>query len=175
MGEIIKFPGQVVVATSNVVSAKCAKSFQIEASSANYDQYGNTVKAYKAAGMTFGDIANAADSLGDKVIRKETDAPFADNPSGLEKKGDVVEDGDQIMAWQARGERIAVVHQLAAPVQGNEVAVASGNLTVGQNQQNSIEVLEGIQVSQEKIQALPEQKTEENPFLKTPAIVNKAA
>lgn len=156
MKGIIKFQDAAAVATtSKVLSIKRAKTFEITAGSTNYTQYGNTVKAYAAAGMPFDHIANAGESLGDKVVRKETDAPFADGSQNLEKKGEIVEDNDQIMAWQARGERIAVVHQLASPVQVNEVAIASGNLvTAGLNQQSFVEVLEGINVSKEA-QSLP--------------------
>lgn len=174
MGEIIKFPGSAVVPTSNAGLIKRAKSFEISAGPANYGQYGNTVKAYAAAGMPFDHIANAGESLGDKVVRKETDAPFVDSSQGLEKKGEIVEDQNQIMAWQARGERIAVVHQLASPLQGTEVAIASGNLvTAGLNQQSFVEVLEGINVSK-GVQGLPNNQ-ESNPFLKAPASLDKAA
>lgn len=159
---------------SKAASLKRAKSFQVKTENLNYEQYAKTIRAYALAGMPFEHIANAGDLLGDLVERKEIDAVFEN--SFQSKVGEVAESDEQIMAWQARGERIAVIHQLSGPAgSGKEVVVASESLTtVDKNKQETIEVLEGINVSKAEVKALPEQtdnnQLENNPFLKAPAL-----
>lgn len=171
---LIQFPNSAVVAASKGLSLKRANSFMVKAKVYDFEQYARVVRAYSVAGMSFEDIANAGDSLGDEVERLEVNAAFQDSLQN--KVGEVAEagDGSQILAWQTRGERISVTHQLASPVtSGDEVVIASQGLAVtGNAQAETVEVLEGIKVSRVE----PAEELENNRFLRfQPQEIKRAA
>lgn len=141
-----------------------AKSFNVKTTGKDYSQYVNTIKAYALSGMPFEHIANAGDYLGDIVERMELDAPIVE--SWKEKVGEIAEDKDKIIAWQSRGETAPISRQLpeAASITGMEVVTISKELTLNQDQDKTIAVVEGIAVS--KTENL---KLENNAFLKAPA------
>lgn len=176
----------------NITPISRAKSYQIgiDPSSPNYEQYVRVVKAYAAAGMTFADIANAADELGDQVVRGETDAPIKD---GRQRKiGEIVEDEDRILAWQDRGEKISIT----APQAPQLTAASSMSLksaTVSQVPatrnlgDKKIGVIEGIDVRSPNYNSISTPSNEQLPtsshdadllrstYLNTPADWKKAA
>ncbi len=140
-----------VIGSQSGYSVTRAKSFQVKTSPHNYVQYVKTVKAYALAGMSFEHIANAGDYLGDEVERNEVDAPLQN--SRQSKIGEVVEDAQGILAWQNRGERVSITHQLSstATSTGKEVVVISQDLiTTEATQDQTIDVLEGIKVERKK-------------------------
>jgi|GEM_PF-3410298 hypothetical protein len=162
-----------VINISNTTSRTRAKSFKVSKVSAhNYAQYVRTVKAYALAGMTFEDIANAGDFLEDEVERLEIDAPLQQDWKNM--AGEVAEDESKILAWQARGETVSITDQLSSPAgnTGKEVMIISKDLvTVEQNTEQTIEVIEGIKVSLEEDSpsSLPnstlDSQLENNPYL----------
>lgn len=147
---LIHFP-QGTLQTANKPSLTRAKSFEIKAKPHNILQFVRTVKAYAAAGMTFEHIANAGNDLGETVERAEIDAPLQD---GWQNKiGEVVESNGQILAWQARGEKISVTPQLSSPssVIENKIIPISKYITASETvQEKTIDVLEGIKVIQKE-------------------------
>lgn len=158
--------------TAGTASKTRAKSFKVSnVSEQNYSQYVRTVKAYALAGMSFQDIANAGDLLEDEVERMEIDAPLQQDWKN--KLGEVAEDESKILAWQTRGEKVSVAAELSAPsMTGREVVIISkGLITSDSNQAQTIEVVEGIQVSQQDTSKLPnsasnDSQLENNPYLK---------
>ena len=168
--DLTKFPDSGLIKTNTVSQAR-AKSYKIsKVSEHNFSQYVRTVKAYALAGMTFQDIANAGDLLGDEVERKDADAPFKQNLNN--KIGEIAENENQILAWQDRGEKASLTPQLASPQgSGREIVVASQDLVISDSDRGqTIEVLEGIKVIKEAAPRLPdpgsESLPENNPFLK---------
>lgn len=124
-----------VVGGQSGYSVTRAKSFQVKTSPHDFVQYVKTVKAYALAGMSFADIANAGDFLGDIVERKEIDAPL--HKSQENRIGEVAEDENTILAWQSRGERVLITHQLssASSRTGKEVVVISQDLITAESVQ----------------------------------------
>lgn len=122
-----------------------ARSFKVMTTGKDYSQYVNTIKAYALAGMPFEHIANAGDFLGDEVERSQLDAPIQE--SWKEKAGEIAEDQSRIMAWQNRGEVAALSHQLpqTTTLTGMEMVTISQDLII--QQEKTIEVVEGIAVS----------------------------
>lgn len=157
-----------------------AKSYDIglNPNSPNYQQYVTTVNAYVKAEMPFVHIANAGDELGDKVIRGEVDAPIK---LGLENKvSEVVENEGRTIAWQNRGEVLSLTPQIATTSSfgGTEIVQTTQNLVQNQSTgTHSINVIEGISVSQAQQPSLTEATTNnitdisQNPYLKAPAII----
>lgn len=157
-----------------------AKSFKISSVMQNFAQYVRTVKAYALAGMPLEHIANAGDHLGDLVERGEIDASLLQTSQS--KAGEIAEDENQIMAWQNRGEQISIVNQLpsAQPLKETEIVPVSNNLAVSNpNQEQTVNVLEGIAVFNNQPQQLPSSQDnsqlEANPYLIAPAQLKKAA
>lgn len=149
-----------VAPSTNSASGVRAKSFKVSTTSLNFEQYARTIRAYSLAGMTFTDIANAGDFLGDLVERQEIDSPLQEG--WQERMGEIVEDESKILAWQSRGEKVSLTPQLSAGTAGgNELVIVSRQLTNTQTQSTTIDVLEGIKVIREDNEAL-----ENNPYLK---------
>lgn len=156
-----------------------AKSFKVTSQTPNYAQYVRTVKAYALAGLSFEHIANAGDTLGDFVERGEIDAPISE----MEKKmGEVVEDESKLLAWQNRGETISLTLELPSGVSvtGKEVVTISQSVTIKPQEEQTINVIEGIGVFNQ--QAPQIQNTtpstspshlENNPYLRAPADLKK--
>lgn len=170
---VIKFSNTNITNTPNTASKTRARSFKVISVPAhNFAQYVRTVKAYALAGMTFADVANAGDFLGDKVERLEIDAPLQQDWKN--KVGEVADDENQILAWQARGEKVSITAQLSSPAgtRGREVVVISKDLIKAEPaKEQTIEVVEGIQVSLQQTPApsLPnstsDSQLENNPYL----------
>lgn len=169
---VIKFSNTNITDVPNTASQTRAKSFKVSRVPVhNYAQYVRTVKAYALAGMTFEDIANAGDFLGDEVERLEIDAPL--QQSWKNTLGEVAEDESQVLAWQARGERVSITTQLSSPEgTGKEIVVVSRDLISAQpSEEQTIEVIEGIKVSlqEDPPSSLPNSTTnsqlENNPYL----------
>ncbi len=157
-----------VIQVNNNPSAVRAKSFDIKANQNNFAQYVRTVKAYSEAGMPFNHIANAGDLLGDEVKREEIDSLLQDTEQT--KAGEIAEDESRILAWQTRGEKISIIPQLSSPGQenGQELVAASQSLTTaGESKEQTIDVLEGINVSKSN------QQLENNPYLQAPPQIIK--
>lgn len=146
-----------------------AKSFKIISAPPNFAQYVRTVKAYALAGMPLEHIANAGDHLGDIVERGEIDASLLQTSQS--KAGEIAEDANKIMAWQNRGEQISIINQLpsAQPIKETEIVPVSNNLTSNPNQEQTVNVLEGIAVFNNQ------PPIENNPYLIAPAQLKKAA
>lgn len=145
-----------------------ARSFNVRTTGKDYAQYANTIKAYALAGMPFEHIANAGDHLGDLVERLELDAPIQE--SWKNKIGEIAEDKGKIMAWQTRGEKVPISHQLseAGAVTGMEMVTISQEITIADSEEKTIDVVEGIAVVK-KDSFLEENSNaalENNPFLK---------
>src|SRR3989344_637469 len=149
-----------------------AISFKIRSKPENITAFRSTVKAYIIAGMPIEQIANAGDFLGEEVERLETDAPIRNGWQN--KKSEVVEDDNQIFAWQSRGEIVTLDHQIASanPVTGNEMVIITKELSTPNAPQPTIDVVEGISVvktEQETIEAPAPSHDDElvnSPFLK---------
>lgn len=151
-----------VTKSSKQYSPTRARSFNVKTSFKDYAQYVNTIKAYAQAGMPFEHIANAGDFLGDLVERLELDAPVAEGWKG--KIGEIAENPGNVMAWQSRGEKVPLSHQIAnSQMTGMEMVTISQDLTVP-TQVQTIDVVEAVAVSENTSQQL-----ENNPFLKSPA------
>lgn len=153
------------------VSTTRAKSFKIKTSIRDYAQYANTIKAYAQAGMPFEHIANAGEQLGDIVEKGELDASLALGWQG--KAGEIAEDEGRIIAWQSRGEKVPLNNQLSsAPTGSSELITISNTLTtVGLKSEKTIEVVEGINVTNQQSAALvsapsSDSQLENNPYLK---------
>lgn len=153
------------------VSPIRAKSFKISSGVQNFAQYARTVKAYALAGLPLKHIANAGDFLGDPVERKEVDASLL--KASQTKAGEIAEDENKIMAWQSRGEQISIVNQLQAtqPLKETEIVPVTNNLTTANaSGPQTLNVLEGIAVFNNRPQPLPGNQTnfrlENNPYLK---------
>ncbi len=162
--DVANSPNAGVINMANTNSRTRARSFNIrKVPTHNYAQYVRTVKAYALAGMTFEDIANAGDFLEDEVERLEIDAPLQQDWKNM--AGEVAEDESKILAWQARGETVSITDQLSSPAgnTGKEVMIISKDLvTVEQNTEQTIEVIEGIKVSLEV-----DSQLENNPYLQS--------
>lgn len=91
-----------------------AKSFKITSKPENIIAFRSTVRAFINAGMPLEQIANAGDFLGEEVERLETNAPIRDG--WQYKNSDVIEDENQIFAWQNR---------LTSPLIDQELVVVS--------------------------------------------------
>ncbi|MBI2196936.1 hypothetical protein HYU45_05000 [Candidatus Daviesbacteria bacterium] len=178
---VIIFPGQkAATKTSTEYSIIRALAFKIRTRTHDFTQYVKTVKAYALAKMPFKHIANAGDHLGDAVIVNEVDAPlqtgWQDPGSGMN------EDSGKILAWQTRGEKVPVTAELPAPVSitGQEMVIVFNDLaTIEKPQEQMIEVVEGINVSQQETPAIfpnstPDSQLENNPYLQ-PIDLKKAA
>lgn len=165
---------KALVAKVRDFSVKQAKSFKVETRDLNFEQYAKTIRAYALAGMPFEHIANAGDFLGDEVERKEVNAPFQNKNQS--KIGEVAEDKSQILAWQARGERAALVHQIDSPAgTGTEIVLVSRDIAKSDNEQ-TVEVLEGIKVVKQTgvlADESQEKKLKENPFLRSPSLFKR--
>ncbi len=123
-----------------------AKFFKIKASLPNYGQYATTINAYASAGMPFEHIANAGEQLGDPVERGEIDAPLQMPNSPLKKMGEVIEEQNQISAWQDIGQ-ISVIPQIASPnnISGSELVTTTSTVNTNQNLgEQTLNVVEGI-------------------------------
>lgn len=151
-----------------------AKSFKINSPMHNFAQYARTVKTYALAGLPLEHIANAGDSLGDPVERKEVDASLL--RVSQTKAGEIAEDENKIMAWQNRGEQISIVNQLQAaqPIKETEIVPVTNNLTTANPREpQTLNVLEGIAVFNNQPAQIPTTQTtsqlENNPFLRAPA------
>ncbi len=154
-----------------------AKSFNVKTTGRDYAQYANTIKAYALAGMPFEHIANAGDHLGDLVERLELDAPIQESwkhlPAGRQGKiGEIAEDEGKIMAWQTRGEKVPMSHQLsqATTVTGMEMVTISQEITLSGSEEKTIDVVEGIAVVRKDsfLEGNMNSALENNVFLKTP-------
>ncbi len=151
-----------IIKSSKEYSPTRARSFNVKTSIKDYAQYVTTIKAYASAGMPFEHIANAGEALGDFVERLELDAHIQEG--WKQKIGEIAENPGQVMAWQSRGEKVPVSHQLSSSgVTGMEMVTISQDLTVP-NQEQTIDVVEAVAVSES-----PSQQLENNPFLKSPA------
>lgn len=183
---VIHFPKSIStpVETANQRAKVRAKSIKIHVSLGdignNYDQYVKTVKAYALAGvMDFEDIAKAGDSLGDRVERNIIDAPLQNSLQN--KLGEVVEGQNIILAWQTRGEKDLTTPQLASPegIIGNEISVSRELTTVPSNQEQMVDVVEGIAVQKQEPINLSDYRTnsglENNPYLQPIQELKKAA
>jgi len=147
-----------------------ARSFNVKTTGRDYAQYANTIKAYALAGMPFEHIANAGDHLGDIVERLELDAPI--QKSWKQMTGEIAEDEGKIMAWQTRGEKVPLSHQLseATTVTGMEMVTISQEITVAGSGEKTIDVVEGIAVVKKDpfLQENTNSALENNPYLKPP-------
>lgn len=169
----------MITSKSNIVnptgvSPIRAKAFKINSGAHNFAQYARTVKAYSLAGLPLEHIANAGDFLGDPVERKAVDASLLETTHT--KAGEIAEYENRIMAWQSRGEQISIINQLQAaqPVKETEIVPVTNNLTTATpNQLQTLNVLEGIAVFNNRPQQLPgsqpNSQLENNPYLRTPA------
>lgn len=150
-------------------SAIRAKSFKVTSHTQNFAQYVATVKAYALAGMPFEHIANAGDFLGDQVERGEIDAPILEG--WQEKAGEVAEDKSKILSWQNRGEIISIMPQISsASITNQELIPISQQLSTTQNPDQTINVVEGIAVFNQKTSG----QLENNPYLSAPADLKKS-
>ena len=147
-----------------------AKSFKVKTKSPDYAQYAATIRAYALAGMPFEHIANAGDHLGDIVERLDLDAPIQE--SWKNKIGEIAEDKEKIMAWQTRGEKVPISHQLseATSETGMEMVTISQEITVAGSEEKTIDVVEGIAVVKKDsfLQENTNATLENNVFLKVP-------
>lgn len=175
---IIYFSNRKVVSAPHRPSPLRARAYLVKTGPDNYNQYRNTVKAYTLARMPFKHIANAADSLGDKVEENEIDAPVVDGWQN--KVGEIAEDRDKILAWQTR-EKVDVAHQLptASPVTGQEMVTISKAPAI-EPVQGKIDVVEGIKVVETINTSLSSSSSGDSPenniYLKTyPEDLKKAA
>lgn len=174
---VINFSNTSVQKPSQGFTQTRAKSYKIKASPHNFAQYIQTIKAYAIAALPFNHIANAGEFLGDEVERLEIDAAIQDNWHN--KVGEIVEDENQILAWQGRGEMVSVTNQLSSPAttKGQEIVISSTDLTTGKRvQEKTLEVVEGINVQRQEVPSLPSstsnsgQALEDNPYLKAPPL-----
>lgn len=147
-----------------------AKSFKVKTKSPDYAQYAATIRAYALAGMPFEHIANAGDHLGDIVERLELDAPI--QKSWKQMTGEIAEGEGKIMAWQTRGEKVPLSHQLsdARTVTGMEMVTISQEITIAGSEEKTIDVVEGIAVVKKDsfLQENTNATLENNVFLKVP-------
>lgn len=163
----IIFQKGAVAPSSQNPSIVRAKSFKVNSPSHNFAQYINAIKAYALAGMPFEHIANAGEYLGDKVERGEINAPLKEDVLG--RVGETVEDESKILSWQNRGEVISVVPQLSSPnpITGQELVQTSQGLTINPNQEEKLNVLEGIAVYNQPNNS----QLENNPYLQALPII----
>lgn len=145
-----------------------AKSFKIKSQPENITAFRNTVRAFIDAGMPLEQIANAGDFLGEEVERLETDAPLQNG--WQHQRSEIVEDENQIFAWQSRGETVTLDHQLTAanPETGREVVIISKELSTHEHEPGTINVVEGISVTRNAPEAVDtnhDAELESSPFL----------
>lgn len=142
-----------------------AKSYKVTSGNQNYSQYVNTIKAYAQAGMPFEHIANAGEFIGDLVEKGELDTSLIEG--WQEKAGEIAEEESKVLAWQNRGDVISITNQITSPntTTGSEIVIASQDLTIGENQPQNLNVLEGIAVFNQKTSG----QLENNPYLRAPA------
>lgn len=163
----ITFVKKDLTQSTHDVSATRAKSFKVRTSVRDYAQYVNTIKAYAQAGMPFEHIANAGEFLGDIVEKEEVDASI--QQGWQSKAGEIVEDENKILAWQSRGEKVPLSHQLTqGPTTGKELITISTELTTEPKAEKTIEVIEGIGVTNQEappINQSPTDYLENNPYL----------
>lgn len=127
-------------------------------------QWGRTTRAVMEAGISLDVLNEAGDERGDKVERMVLDAPSTHNLQG--KVGEIIEGKDHIQAWQEMGE-VLVTKQLPNP---NSEA---GVVTFENTEQQTIGVVEGMGVFSNQPTQI--QNLSENPYLKAPADIKKAA
>lgn len=144
----------------------------------NIGQYKRAAIACKVAGMTFDEVAKAADFLGDKTERIESDAPI--QPGWQEIQSEIVEDEHRILLWQNRGEKVTVDKQLTPPESGKEIIQISDYLPQTQTPNQTIEVVEGLNITTNNPQSLPTASNntglENNPYLQIfPGDIKKSA
>ncbi len=168
--DIVVFPQGHIAQNRQEPSRVRAKSFKVSSGQQNYYQYVATVKAYALAGMPFEHIANAGEALGDQVERGEIDAPILEG--WQERAGEVAEDESKILSWQNRGEIISITPQLSSPINtGESLVTTSQQLSTDQNPEQTRNVVEGIAVFNQADNS----QLEDNPYLKAPADLKKAA
>lgn len=161
---VIVFQPTTPQVTSEPIQTR-AISFKIRSKPENITAFRSTVKAYIVAGMPIEQIANAGDFLGEEVERLETDAPIKDGWGN--KRSEVIEDGNQIFAWQSRGETVTLDHQItsANPITGNEMVIITRELATAPASQSTIDVVEGISVVKTEQEAIDDELVN-SPFLK---------
>ena len=159
---------EVVVREVAPVRAKHYK-VTLNAPSTDRPQILETIKAYIAAGMPLGHIANATEDLGYQVERGQTDAPL--KPL-TEKRAEIIENKSQIIAWHDRGEVVPLANRLSAtPGSGQELEVSAQSLVVAAaGDEEVIEIIEGIAVVSEpepepQINSAPISELYTNPYL----------
>lgn len=142
-----------------------AKSFKIKSRPENITAFRSTVRAFIDAGMPLEQIANAGDFLEEEVERMEIDTSV--RVGWQYKNSEVVEDENQIFAWQSRGETATAGHQLTSgSISGQELVIITKELATSAPQPDSINVVEGIAVTTE---------IRNSPFLQTlPSDLKKA-
>lgn len=156
-------PTASITTSANDYSLTRAKSFKVTTPIQNYAQYIRTVKAYALAGMPFEHIANAGDLLEDQVERGEIDASLIEGLQG--KAGEIAEDESKLLAWQNRGERISISHQLPTPTATTDqelVPISQELTTVEPSSEKTLDVIEGIGVFNQN----PAGQLDNNPYLK---------
>ncbi len=101
-----------------------AKSFSISSSSEDFSQYGNTIKSFTTAGLSYQPIVNVAHAKGHPVNETLTEASLqTEMPINT---GQVIEDESRIRAFQNRGEFITVTQRLSSPsVSSKEISTPS--------------------------------------------------
>lgn len=167
-GQIVNFsPAQKVETQVVSVNPGIVARFKFsKISTPLYDiaQYGRTTRALMDAGMTLDILADAGEERGDKVERMVHDAPSTHNLQG--KVGEIIEGKDQIQAWHQMGE-VLVTRQLPNPT------TESGVIPFVKTDPQKIGVVEGVGVFSNQPTQI--QNLSENPYLKAPADIKKAA
>lgn len=123
-----------------------ANAYSVISSSANYIQFGNTIRAYTDAGMTYQHIANAAVSLGEKVETIKANAAVATNMTT--NSGQVIEEANKIRGIQNRGEEIILTPRLNYPVSSSATSLVTTAQVTNLNPEQKVVVVEGIEVKQ---------------------------
>lgn len=124
-----------------------ASAYSVISSSANYVQFGNTIRAYTDAGMTYQHIANAAVSLGERVETIKTNAAVATNMTT--NSGQVIEEANKIRGFQNRGEEIILTPRLNYPASSSATNLVTTTQVINQNPEQRASVVEGIKVTQQ--------------------------
>ena len=142
-----------------------ARAFEVTTSASNYTQYGNTIRAYIDAGMTFEDIAKAATHLGD-TVRVGT-ANTSIQTEMYVNSGRVTEEAGRITAVQNRGESITITAGIIPSVSTSAGVLTNSQTSALNYTEQQVPIVEGISVQNGADQNGAD--LQRNPFLSAPA------
>ncbi len=174
-GNTLKFPE---VKQASGASPLRARTYNIKAKPCDMGQYKRAALACSDANLSFELIAGSAEFLGDEVVRQEIDASVQLGWQNTQRES--AENEHRILLWQNRGEKVTIDRQLTASESGKEIIQISDYLPQVQTPQQTIEVVEGLNVTTNNPQTIPVSSNnpdlENNPYLQMfPGDIKKAA